>query len=248
MSVISSFTINFKEKITVHSHPHAHMILPLRQEFYIKFLGKSYTLSPAQIGFVPPGVLHEFSCPGTALTLNIPAEMVRSADLVFLSDNCALDIDERLEPLVQLIKQEVEQADSNLESLRYLFYYLYDKFVDRHWIPSLRYMHDHYAEEISIAQLAALENYNTSYFTDWFKRKIGCMPREYLQMVRIDKAKEILATTHYRILDVAMQVGYINSSSFARAFKAVTGMTPRQYRKSVSENVSLENFSEEEVL
>ena len=62
------------------------------------------------------------------------------------------------------------------------------------------------------------------------------MPSEYLQMVRIDKAKEILATTRYRILDVAMQVGYNNGSSFARAFKAVTGITPNQYRRLASES------------
>ncbi len=242
MSAISSFTVNSSVNIQVHSHEYAHIILPLRQNFYVKFLGRAYNLTPHQIGFVPPGVLHEFGCPGTALTLNIPAEMVKSTDLVFLSENCVLDIDSRLEPLICLIKQEIDRSDSSRESLRYLFYYLYDKFVERHRLPSLRYMHENYAEPVSIAKLAALENYNASYYTDWFKRKVGCMPSEYLQMVRIDKAKEILATTRYRVLDVAMQVGYINSSSFARAFKSVTGLTPGQYRKQISENKSLEKI------
>ena len=228
MSAISSFTVNSSVNIQVHSHEYAHIILPLRQNFYVKFLGRAYNLTPHQIGFVPPGVLHEFGCPGTALTLNIPAEMVKSTDLVFLSENCVLDIDSRLEPLICLIKQEIDRSD--------------DKFVERHRLPSLRYMHENYAEPVSIAKLAALENYNASYYTDWFKRKVGCMPSEYLQMVRIDKAKEILATTRYRVLDVAMQVGYINSSSFARAFKSVTGLTPGQYRKQISENKSLEKI------
>ncbi len=242
MSAISSFTLNSSVDIQVHSHEYAHIILPLQQNFYLRFLGRSYSLTPRQIGFVPPGVQHEFGCPGAALTLNIPAEMVKSADLVSLSENCILDIDSRLEPLVFLIKQEVSQPDCSRESLRYLFYYLYDKFVDRHRIPSLRYMHENYAEPVSIAKLAALENYNASYYTDWFKRKVGCMPSEYLQMVRIDKAKEILSTTRYRILDVAMQVGYLNSSSFARAFKSVTGLTPGQYRKQASENKPMEKL------
>ena len=54
-------------------------------------------------------------------------------------------------------------------------------------------------------------------------------------MVRIEKAKEILATTRYRIIDVAMQVGYSNSSSFTRAFHAMEGITPNQYRRQAME-------------
>ena len=81
-------------------------------------------------------------------------------------------------------------------------------------LPSLKYMEENYASEITIRELAALENYNVSYYTEWFKKNVGCLPSEYLRMIRIEKAKEILATTRYRIIDIAMQVGYFNSSSF----------------------------------
>jgi len=67
------------------------------------------------------------------------------------------------------------------------------------------------------------------------KEKVGCSPSEYLQMVRIDKAKEILSTTRYRIIDVAMQVGYMNSSSFTRTFREIVGVTPNQYRRQALE-------------
>lgn len=231
MSTISSYTVSFSEEIQTHSHTYAHMILPIKQSFYVKFMGRAYELTPQQVGFVPPEVVHEFGCPGQALTLNIPKEMVKATDLVFLSENCVMDIDAKLEPLIRLIKQEVEDPLGRQESLRYLFYYLYDKFVERHRIPSLQYMHENYADHISIASLAAMENYNVSYYTDWFKKKVGCMPSEYLQMIRIEKAKEILATTKYRILDVALQVGYTNGSSFTRAFRMATGVTPHQYRR-----------------
>lgn len=236
LSIISNQAILTLNESQAHSHSHAHMILPLEQTFRIRFSGHDYELTTHQICFVPPGVLHEYSCSGRALALNIPEEMIKSSDLLSLTENCVLEIDENLEPLVQLIRHEVSSEGSNKESMRYLYYYLYDKFVERHRLPSLRYMHENYAGPISIAGLAAMENYNVSYYTDWFKKKVGCMPSEYLQMVRIDKAKEILATTRYRILDVALQVGYTNGSSFTRAFRSVTGMTPHQYRKYVSEN------------
>ena len=103
--------------------------------------------------------------------------------------------------------------------------------MERYRAPSLRHIHANYAGRISIAELAAIEGYSAPYYTDWFKKKMGCIPSEYIQVLRIEKAKEILNTTHYRVLDVALQVGYANCSSFVRAFKAVTGITPDSYRR-----------------
>lgn len=235
MAFISSYTLNAPEGLQNHCHSHGHIVIVLTKKFYAKFLNQEYILTPRQIGFIPPGVSHEYGCSGKALTLNIPAEMIKSTDLLFLTENCVLEINEKLEPLVSLIKQEVESSKSQSDSLRYLFYYLYDKFIEQYRMPSLQYMHENYADDITMSQLAALENYNVSYYTSWFKKKIGCIPSEYLQMVRIDKAKEILSTTRYRIIDVAMQVGYSNSSSFTRTFREVVGMTPNQYRRQAME-------------
>lgn len=231
MSSISSYTFTSPDNTHYHAHEHAHIIIVLSQTFYVKHSGKEFYITPKQVGFIPPGVSHQYGCSGKALTLNIPAEMIKSADLIFLTDNCILDVDEKLEPLISLIKQEVAFSPSGNNSIRYLFYYLYDKFVEQHQMPSLRYMNEHYADYLSIAKLAALENYNVSYYTDWFKKKIGLSPSEYLKIARMDKAREILTTTKYRVIDVAMQVGYDNGSSFIRTFKAVTGVTPGQYRR-----------------
>ena len=231
MSVISSLHYSFPGDVRTHSHPQGHIILPLTKYFYIAFNGKEYYLTTDQIGFVPPGVEHSYSCPGEALTLNIPPEMIKASDLVFLTENCVRQIDERLAPLIALIRQEAADPLVGSDSLRYLFYFLYDKLVGKGRSPSLRYMEENYASEISMKEMAELENYNVSYYTEWFKKSVGCLPSEYLRMVRIEKAKEILATTRYRIIDVALQVGYVNSSSFTRAFREVEGITPNQYRK-----------------
>lgn len=231
MSLISSYTIESSDQIQTHAHPHAHIILPVQKTFFLRFSGRDHELTPRQFAFVPPNVSHAYSCKGLSITLNIPAEMVKPVDMALLTENCVVDIDEKLELLVDLIKREVQDPESSKESLRYLFYYLYDRFVERHRVPSLRYIHANYAGPVSIAELAAIEGYSPSYYTDWFKKKVGCMPSEYLQALRVEKAKEILATTRYRVLDVALQVGYANCSSFVRAFKAVARLTPDEYRQ-----------------
>lgn len=233
MSFISSYIISdtISDTIYTHAHSHAHIILPVEKTYFIGFGGYEYELTPRQLAFVPPNVSHAYRCNGLTVTLNIPAEMVKPVDLTLLSENCVVDIDGKLEPLTDLIKQEIQDPESSKESLRYLFYYLYDRLVERHRVPSLRHIHANYGGRISIAELAAIEGYSTPYYTDWFKKKMGCIPSEYIQVLRIEKAKEILSTTHYRVSDVALQVGYANCSSFVRAFKAVTGMTPDSYRR-----------------
>ena len=103
--------------------------------------------------------------------------------------------------------------------------------VDDNQMRAVRYIREHYAEDISIAGLAEMENYNPSYFAALFKQEVGYIPSDYIRMVRMEKAKEILQTTRYRIIDVAMQVGYTNASSFTRMFRETTGMTPNQFRR-----------------
>lgn len=239
MSLISSYIILHSDAASTHTHPHAHIILPVERTFYIQFLERHYEVTPQQICFVPPGVSHTYQCKGLSMVLNIPAEMVKSKDLALFTECSVLDVDGKLELLARLIKQEIQSAGSNKESLRYLFYYLYDKLVEECQTPSLRYLQDNYDKPINIVQLANMEGYNTSYYTHWFKRKVGYTPSEYLRITRMEKAKEILATTHYRLLDVAFQVGYTNSSSFIRAFKTVTGMTPREYRQLTQKKTAL---------
>jgi AraC-like DNA-binding protein len=132
-------------------------------------------------------------------------------------------------PLIELITSEITRNPDS-DSLRYLYYYLYDKLVEANVPKSQQYIHEHFAEPITIVELAQLENYNVSYYTDWFKRKFGVSPSSYLRNFRIEKAKELLLTTHYRLIEIAMQVGYNSNASFTRAFKEATGMSPIAYR------------------
>lgn len=232
MSSITGYTVTTQEKLQTHTHHHAHIIVPMTGEFYIRYLNKECILKKGQLCFVPPDTSHDYRCDGLTATINIPAEMVKPEDLLYLTENWILTVDERLSPLILLIEQEVLDPKGASSSLRYLFYYLYDKFVERHISPSVRYLNEHFAQaDLNIADLAAMEGYNVSYYTEWFRSHLGCTPSEYLYSLRISKAKEILTTTRYRITDVAQQVGYRNASSFTRAFRASEGMTSIEFRQ-----------------
>ena len=55
----------------------------------------------------------------------------------------------------------------------------------------------------------------------------------YVNRVRIEAAREMLAETPLSVSDIAAQTGFKDSFYFSKKFKAVTGITPRQYRNSL---------------
>lgn len=81
-----------------------------------------------------------------------------------------------------------------------------------------------------VGNLAEIENYNATYYSDWFKQQTGVSPSMYLRSIRISRAKELLEDTNYTVMDIAVMVGYSSNSTFTRAFHSIVGMTPKEYR------------------
>ena len=82
----------------------------------------------------------------------------------------------------------------------------------------------------TVAELAAVATLSTSHFSALFKRQIGTPVLQYQTMLRMAKARELLDTTHGTVASIAASVGYPDSFYFARLFKKVHGVTPRDYR------------------
>src|SRR5579875_671431 len=71
---------------------------------------------------------------------------------------------------------------------------------------------------------------STRYLSRLFKREIGSTFREYLRFFRMRKAVELLSDASLTVQQVAKEVGYVDPSNFGRDFRALLGVTPRQYR------------------
>ena len=89
----------------------------------------------------------------------------------------------------------------------------------------------HYAESISLAQVAKHVCLSTSYFSTLFKTETGVGFVEYLQHIRIEQAKKLLKTSKMRIADIAEKVGYRDIKFFNKIFVKETTVTPSEYRK-----------------
>ena len=95
---------------------------------------------------------------------------------------------------------------------------------------SIKYINNHLAEDIDLKKLADIEHYNNTYYVEWFKKKTGFSPMEYIQNKRIEKSKELLLNTDLNILQVGEAVGYKHNSSFTRVFKKLENITPKEFR------------------
>ena len=90
-------------------------------------------------------------------------------------------------------------------------------------------------ETISLDTLSSLFFISRSTLTKQFKKETGKTVVEYLNMLRIEKAKLLLITTQKTMEEVAYALGYNSPKYFFRLFKAITGMTPAGFRSSVTE-------------
>lgn len=86
---------------------------------------------------------------------------------------------------------------------------------------------------LSIMDLEEHMHYSGNHIRNLFKEAYQCTPMEYLLQLRINKAKELLATTNMKAVSIAESVGYENSKYFYSLFKKHTGMTTYEYRVSV---------------
>jgi AraC family transcriptional regulator len=90
----------------------------------------------------------------------------------------------------------------------------------------------HFAEEITVSNIAGTAGLSTFHFTRMFREMTGESPYQYLIRVRVDRAKQLLVENdHLNVAAVSIAVGFPNQGHFSRHFKRRTGQTPTQFRR-----------------
>lgn len=97
--------------------------------------------------------------------------------------------------------------------------------------PSVEYIQNHPEAPLSLDLLAEMSCMSKNYFCTYFKKTMQMTVGAYTELVRISRAAILAETTDMPITEICYQCGYGNISSFNAAFKKLTGMTARTYRK-----------------
>ena len=96
------------------------------------------------------------------------------------------------------------------------------------------HIEENLAEDLSLAELAALVPMSEFHFARLFKATTGETPYRYITQRRIERAKVLLSVTQLSVAEVAYRVGFANQSHFTVQFRKLVGATPKQYRHSAS--------------
>ncbi|MCR5715284.1 MAG: response regulator [Lachnospiraceae bacterium] len=92
------------------------------------------------------------------------------------------------------------------------------------------YVKEHFAEEISLDDMARMVDISPYYFSKLFKKETGENFIEYLNYTRIVNAKLLLANPKYTIKEVCVMCGYSDPNYFSRIFRKYEGVSPSEFR------------------
>lgn len=94
----------------------------------------------------------------------------------------------------------------------------------------LNYINEHFAEDLTLEEVADCSGFSKFHFTRLFKKYTDTTFYEYLVYRRIQEAEKLLADADMTITDVALYSGFSSISTFNRTFKQKKNCTPREYR------------------
>lgn len=91
------------------------------------------------------------------------------------------------------------------------------------------YVMEHYKERITLGQAAEALNISQGYLSTAFKKQSGESFTNYVSAIKIEKAKELIASHQYMMYEVSDLLGFDTPFYFSKVFKKVTGMSPKEY-------------------
>jgi AraC-like DNA-binding protein len=103
--------------------------------------------------------------------------------------------------------------------------------IDRRISRALEYIDDDISKQHSLDELAGISSLSVSQFKVLFVKHTRKTPSQYLLMLRMEKARALLANTDMPVNMVAENTGYADQSAFTRRFQNYHGVSPGEYRK-----------------
>lgn len=133
-------------------------------------------------------------------------------------------------------------VDYSIENIKYHFNCLQELWLqnsstlfnnDTHYIIEdiCKYIQLNHAKDITLTEVSNQFHYSISYFCLLFKKHTGFSFTNYLNLIRMKKAKELLVDYDYKVYEVAEMVGFQTLPYFNRVFKQTFGCSPNEYRR-----------------
>lgn len=97
---------------------------------------------------------------------------------------------------------------------------------------AVQFMEQNFSRHLTVGDISESANMSQSHFDRKFQKEYGCSPKQYLNRLRIEKAKIYLQLNEESMTNIAFKCGFSNASHFSYYFRKVTGKTPSSYQES----------------
>jgi len=131
------------------------------------------------------------------------------------------------------VMNRLAQSDAKVLSTR-AYEHQADPLLEERINTVVNYITEHFTDDISLDEVAALVRLSPTFFSRYFRRATGHRFIDFVTRMRISKACERLELTQDPITNICFEVGFANVANFNRHFLKIKGMTPRQYRDSLA--------------
>lgn len=102
--------------------------------------------------------------------------------------------------------------------------------------PIITYIEENYKNDITVTELAQTAHLHPNYFIKTFKKQFGVPPIQYINRLRLTKARYALTNTVGTIQEIAVDCGFNGQSQFSKAFRQFFGLSPTEYRRLYSDS------------
>lgn len=225
-------------------HTHAEILYVVKGSIHTTVNAKARTLHEGELLVVFPYLPHSYEdAPDAELIIILFDPMLTSFDNILLTKQPVCHYTDgrsyfsMLDRAVTLMRQgKTKTAFGYLnavigELLEILFLEDADNHTDNTAIRILEYCTAHFSEDITIKNVSEALYVSQSYVSKIFSNRLKYRFREYINYLRINKAKSLLLHSDKRIVDIMFECGFRNQSSFNRVFRSICGISPKDYKR-----------------
>lgn len=221
-----------------HRHSHAWFTFLFAGSYIERLPSLERCCSAGMVIWHPPGLVHEnnFVSDGHNLNLAIDLDYLKGlpSDITFpdrarswedgLPYRCGLELYRSLNRDAQISHEAVVNLISFCASSS-------QAYGQTRWMAKvLEWMNDDYSCTLTLSQAAEQADVHPVHVSRSFRRLLGCTFREYLTLIRLRRATDLLKRPLNNITEISHMCGFSDHAHFTRTFKRATGLTPTEYR------------------
>jgi AraC family transcriptional regulator len=228
-----------------HAHPHAFISYTISGVYWTAHGCGGLTCRPRSMRFLPPGEWHEnyFPVRSRCLLAELPAPLLELARQHHSALRTPGELSPRLAAtLGTQLYREFRRADdfSGISTEGLLLQLLMARTEQAvpsagpapQWLRRVReLLHENNNGRLTLQELARCAGRHPVQVCRQFHSRFGCTISSYLRRVRVARAQSLLNRQELSIAEIALRCGFSDQSHFTTAFRRLTGIPPRQYRK-----------------